>query len=360
MKLLEPAKLGELYVKNRVFMAPLTRSRANNDLAAPTQLHVEYYKQRSSAGLIISEGVPVSKQAIGYNNIPGIYSHKQVEAWKPVTEIVHKYDGRIFAQLWHVGRLSHPSYLDGDVPVAPSAVNPNVLISTKSGKARSVTPKALSVDEISQTVIDFQNAAINAMKAGFDGVEIHSSNGYLFHQFFCSTSNLRKDQYGGSIENKTRFLFKVLDALKEVMPEHKIGLRLNPMMHDKYGIFVDEETPETFDYIVTKLNTYNLAYVHITRPWKMIDSPYFIKDVIGHYRKLYKGFLIANGHYGFEDAEGEIVANRADAIAFGRLFISNPDLPERLANRWPLTDPDTKTFYTSGARGYTDYPKYQV
>jgi len=360
MKLLGPAKLGELLLKNRVFMAPLTRSRANNDFGAPTHLHAEYYKQRSTAGLIISEGLPVSKQATGYKNIPGIYTRKQVEAWKPVTEMVHTHDGRIFAQLWHVGRLSHPSYLDGNAPVAPSAVNPNALISTKSGRAKSVTPKSLTVDEIRNTVLDFRNAAQNAIKAGFDGVEIHSSNGYLFHQFFCNASNMRTDQYGGSIENKTRFLFEVIDALKEILPEDKIGLRLNPMMHEKYGIFVDKETTETFDFIVTRLNEYSLAYVHITRPWQIFDSPYFIEDVIGHYRNLYRGFLIANGNYGFEDAEKEIRTNRADAIAFGRLFISNPDLPARFANHWPLTDPNPETFYTTGTKGYTDYCKYRA
>jgi N-ethylmaleimide reductase len=359
MKLLEPIKLGKLLLKNRIFMAPLTRGRADNDLGLPTQLHAEYYKQRSSAGLIISEGVPVSKQAVGYKNIPGIYTDKQVEAWKRVTSEVHKHDGKIFIQLWHVGRLSHPSFLDGSLPVAPSAVNPNTLISTKSGRGKSVTPRALSVEDIAQTVSDFQMAAKNALEAGFDGVEIHSSNGYLFHQFFCNASNKRTDKYGVTVENKTRFLFEVLDALKEVMPEDKIGLRLNPMMHDKYGIFVDAQTAETFDYIVTRLNNYKLAYVHLTRPWQIVESPDFIKDVIGHYRNIYKGVLIANGNYGADDAEMEIKTKRADAIAFGRLFISNPDLPERFANHWPLTDPDTETFYTSDAKGYTDYSKFR-
>jgi N-ethylmaleimide reductase len=232
-------------------------------------------------------------------------------------------------------------------------------IATPSVIKRSVTPHELTIDEISETVEDFKNAGRNAMKAGFDGVEIHSSNGYLFHQFFNNSSNTRNDEYGGSDENKTRFLFEVIDALKEVIPENRIALRLNPMMTGKSGIDVDDKTAGTFEYIIKKLNDYDLAYLHLSRQWRDFDEPYFIKDVIGHFRKIYNGFLVANQGYEYASAEKEITENRTDAVAFGRYFISNPDLPERFTNSWPLAEYDTSTFYSDGKEGYTDYPKFK-
>jgi N-ethylmaleimide reductase len=198
------------------------------------------------------------------------------------------------------------------------------------------------------------------MDAGFDGIEIHSSNGYLFHQFFNNVSNKRNDEYGGNDENKTRFLFDVIDALKEIMPENKIGVRLNPMLHGLSGIIVDEQTAGTFDYIVNKLNDYNLAYLHLTRPTKIIEESYFIKGVIEHYRNIYRGFLIANGGYDLADAEMEITVNRADAVAFGKPFIANPDLVERFKYGYPLAEFDSETFYTAGDKGYLDYPRFTL
>lgn len=361
MKLLTPLSSGPVTYANRVFMAPLTRSRVNNPGRVPGALQAEYYRQRASAGLLISEGVNVSPRATGYVDVPGLWSEEQVAGWKKVGEAVHEAHGLIFPQLWHVGRISHPDFHDGELPMAPSAINPERRIRTKqSGVTQTVTPKAMTVADIKQTVEDFKQAGANAMAAGLDGVEIHSSNGYLFHQFFSTCSNTRTDEYGGSRENRVRFLFEVIEALRSVMPEERIGLRLNPMMHDAGGIEVNEETLPTFDHIITELNAYDLAYVHLTRPFEHLESPHFVQDVIGHYRKLYKGILIANGYYTPEEAENEVSSGRADAIVFGRPFISNPDLPERIKNGWPLVEADNTTFYSPGPEGYTDYPPFKA
>ena len=360
MKLLAPGHSGPLTFSNRVFMAPLTRCRADNPERTPTAIHVEHYSQRASAGLIISEGTNVSPRATGYVHVPGLWSQEQVAGWQPVTDSVHKAGGLIFNQLWHVGRISHPDFHDGALPLAPSAINPNVPIKTLlSGRTRTVTPKAMDMDDIQNTVEDFKRAASYAMESGFDGIEIHSSNGYLFHQFFSTSSNIRDDEYGGSVENRVRFFFQVLDALKQVMPEEQIGVRLNPMMHSEGNIEVNADTQPTFDHIVQRLNGYRLAYLHLTRPFQQLDSPHFIPDVIGHYRKIYNGFLIANGAYDPQEAEQELQDGRADAIVFGRPFISNPDLAQRIENSWPLAEPDSATFYTQGPEGYTDYSTYQ-
>jgi N-ethylmaleimide reductase len=358
MTIFEPVKLGSLNLRNKIFMAPMTRSRADNPDAVVTKRHAEYYSQRASAGLIISEGTVVSKHAVGYVNVPGIYSEKQTEAWKKVTSAVHEKGGHIYAQLWHVGRISHPDLLDGELPLAPSAINPNKDVLTYNGRVKSVTPKELTVEEIKNIILEFKNAAVNAITAGFDGIEIHASNGYLFHQFFNNVSNKRNDEYGGNDENKTRFLFEVLDCLKNIMPKNKIGVRLNPMMHGFSGIIVDEKTADTINYIVEKLNDYNLAYLHLSRPPKKLDEPYFINDVIGHYRKIYNGILIANGNYNLESAEKEIIEKRADAVAFGVPFIANPDLVERFKYGYPLAEADKNTFYTNGDKGYIDYPRF--
>lgn len=356
-QLLSSTKMGSLELQNRVFMAPMTRSRADNKAHAPFDIHATYYAQRASAGLIITEGTVVSPQGVGYIHVPGIYSEAQVEGWKTVTDAVHAKGGKIFCQIWHVGRVSHPDFHDGKLPVAPSAINPGSKSFTQNGLVPTVTPRELTKAEIAQIVRDFRRAGENAMKAGFDGIEIHSSNGYLFHQFFNNSSNQRTDEYGGSNENKTRFLFEVIDALKEVMPEDRIGLRLNPMMHESHGIIVDHETADTFDYIVERLNGYDLAFLHISKPFGgTITGPDFIEDVIGHYRKIYKGFLVANTNYTLEGGEADIVSGRADAIAYGRPFISNPDLVERFEQGAELAKPDRATFYTPGTKGYTDYP----
>ncbi|MCF7808805.1 MAG: alkene reductase [Candidatus Marinimicrobia bacterium] len=359
LKLLSPVRSGPITFSNRIIMAPLTRSRADNPALAPTELHAEHYRQRASAGLIISEGTNVSPKAAGYIHVPGLWSKEQIAGWQLVTERVHAEAGCIFTQLWHVGRISHPDFHDGALPHAPSALNPGRPIRTvQSGRTKTVTPHAMSLSEIQATVDDFKRAGDHAMEAAFDGVEIHSSNGYLFHQFFSTSSNIREDRYGGYIENRTRLLFEVIEALKQVMPEERIGLRLNPMMHDDGNIEVNADTLPTFDHIVERLNDYQLSYLHLTRPMRPFKNAYTIHDVIGHYRQIYRGLLVANGNYQPEEAEQELQSGRADAIAFGRPFISNPDLVNRIKNHWPLAEPDNSTFYTQGAEGYTDYPEY--
>jgi N-ethylmaleimide reductase len=229
--LLQPIQVGDLQLKNRVWMAPMTRSRANNPENKVFDIHAKYYAQRASAGLIISEGSQISPKAVGYINTPGIYSEAQTEAWKQVTQAVHEAGGHIFIQLWHVGRMSHPDFHGGELPLSASATNPNSKSYTPQGFKDTVTAKEMTLEEIKQTIADFKNGAKNAMEAGFDGIEIHSSNGYLLHQFFNATSNHRTDEYGGSIENRAKILFEVIDAIKEVMPENRIGVRLNPSLH---------------------------------------------------------------------------------------------------------------------------------
>lgn len=356
MKLLEPVQIGGMRLRNRVFMAPMTRCRSDNPEAVPTPLHAEYYRQRASAGLIITEGTFVSTGGVGFVNVPGIYSSAQVEAWKQVTGAVHAAGGTIVMQLWHVGRLSHPDLLGGNLPVAPSAVNPGVQILTPSGKKEAVTPRELTTDDIARIVEEFRRGAANALRAGFDGVELHSSNGYLFHQFFSACSNRRTDRYGGSPENRARFLFEVLEAVRAEVPAERIGVRLNPMLHGVSGIEVDAETAPTFDRIVTGLVPLGLAYLHLTRPRKVLEEEWFVRDVLGRYREKYGGTLVANMMYDRDTAEAEIAAGRADAVSFARLFIANPDLPARFAAGATLAASDPSTYYTAGPKGYTDYP----
>lgn len=355
--LLKPIKLNDLELKNRVIMAPMTRSRADNEGNVPNDLMVTYYTQRAGAGLIISEGSQVSKQAVGYINTPGIYSQEQVEGWKKITDAVHEEGGKIFLQLWHVGRMSHPDFHNGELPVAPSPINPNEKSYTTEGFKDTVTPRELTVPEIKQIVQDFRNAAKNAIDAGFDGVEVHASNGYLFHQFFVTTANQRTDEYGGSKENRARILFEVLDAIKEVVPVERVGVRLNPSLHNAFGITLNEDTIPTYDYIIEKLNDYNLSYLHLSEPFSDVsDVPHAEPNIAKRYRPIYKGNLIINAGFTQESGNKVIEEGDADMVAFGSLFISNPDLPERFAQDADLQEPDQKTFYTPGAKGYIDYP----
>ncbi|SDM74222.1 N-ethylmaleimide reductase [Daejeonella rubra] len=349
--------MSGLELKNRMVMAPLTRSRSDNQGNLPTSLTAEYYEQRATAGLIISEGTPVSTKAVGYINVPGIYSDAQVEGWKLVTEAVHVKGGKIFAQLWHVGRLSHPDFHNGELPHAPSAINPNEKSYTVNGFVDTVTPKEMTVEDIQQTILDFKNGASNALKAGFDGVEIHAANGYLFHQFFNGTSNHRTDNYGGSIENRSRILFETLDQMKEVIDMNRVGVRFNPSMHGIMGMTMDELTIPTFDYIIDRLNGYGLAYIHLTEPFAPVDHITFaVTEVAKHFRPLYQGTLIINKGFTKETAIKVLEDGDADLVAFGVPFIANPDLVKRFETDAPLNQADQSTFYTPGARGYTDYP----
>lgn len=341
-------------------MAPMTRSRAANPENKPTEdLHVPYYTQRASAGLIITEGSQVSKEAVGYVNTAGIHSKAQVEGWKKVTDSVHKEGGTIFIQLWHVGRISHPDFHDGNLPLAPSPINPDAQSYTPKGFKDTVTPKEMTKEDIERTILDFKHAAKNAVEAGFDGVEIHSSNGYLFHQFFNGTSNHRTDEYGGSIENRARFFFEVLDAIKQVIPQEKIGARFNPSLDGVFGMTMDEETIPTFEYIIKKLNDYNLAYIHLSEPFTDVsDIPYAVEHIAKHFRPLYNGTLMINSGFDQASANEVIESGNADLVAFGKLYISNPDLVERFENGYELADWDKDTFYTPGKEGYLDYPTY--
>lgn len=358
--LLQSYQMGDITLKNRVIMAPMTRNRADNKENVPTNLHVEYYRQRSGSGLIITEGSQVSERAVGYINTPGIYTTAQTEGWEKVTTAVHEEGGKIFIQLWHCGRISHSKFHNGDKPLAPSAVNANEKVFTVDGFEDTEEPKAMSLAEIKETVLEFKTAAQNAKKAGFDGIEIHSSNGYLIHQFFNSNSNTRNDDYGGSIPNKARFFFEIIEAVSEVWEENKIGVRLNPSLHNAFGIIATEDTIPTFDYIVEKLNAYDLAYVHLSEPFTDVSGiPFLEPEIAKHYRPIYKGTLMINGGFDQEKGNKVIENGNADLVSFAKLFISNPDLPERFEKNAPLAEWDEDTFYTPGKKGYTDYPPYK-
>lgn len=355
--LIKNYKLGDIELKNRVIMAPMTRSRADNPGNIPNDIMVEYYRQRSSAGLIITEGSQISKRAVGYINTPGIYSDEQVEGWKKITEAVHEKDGKIFIQLWHVGRMSHPDFHGGELPLSASAINPNSKSYTPKGFKDTVAPKAMTIDEIKKTIADYGKAAANSVKAGFDGVELHSSNGYLLHQFFNSTSNIRTDEYGGSIENRARILFEVLDEMKKHIPENRIGVRLNPSLHGIFGTVLDENTIPTFDYIIEKLNDYDLAYLHLSEPFNDVSEvKYAEKEIAKRYRPVYRGTLMINTNFNRERGNKIIEDGLADLVAYGKPFISNPDLVERFKVNAPLNEWDESTFYVPGEKGYTDYP----
>ena len=338
-------------------MAPMTRSRSDNPGNVATELTAQYYEQRASAGLIITEGTYVSKEAAGFINVPGIYTEEQASGWKLVTDAVHAKGGKIFAQLWHVGRLSHPSLQDGKLPLAPSALNPLEKAYTPEGFADTVTPREMLTEDIKRTVEDFKLAAQNAVKAGFDGVELHAANGYLLHQFFNVYSNRRNDEYGGTIENRARILFEIIDAVKEVIDIKRVGVRLNPSLHGAQGMMIDPETIAVHEYITKKLNDYGLAYLHLTEPFTPVEYvPYAVQNVAEHFRPLYDGTLIINKGFNRETGNQVIDKGDADLVAYGVPFIANPDLVERFAKNAPLNTPNKDTFYTPGPKGYTDYP----
>ena len=357
--LLSPIQLGALNLENRIVMAPLTRCRADTPGFVPNEMMVRYYAQRASAGLIISEGTLVSPQGRGYPFTPGIWSDEQVTGWRLVTDAVHAKGGLIVCQLWHCGRLSLPEYQDGQPPVAPSAVNPEWKMFSLTGQPDTVTPQALSRDQIKGIVADFRQAAANALAAGFDGVEIHSSNGYLFHQFFSAQSNQRDDEYGGSHENRARIFFEVLDAIGQVMSFDRVGFRLNPMLNRFHGLNVDADTVPMWAYIVGRANDYGLAFLHLTEPMspkQIEDTPGTLADVGAHFRSLAKMPIITNGGLDQTKGEARLAAGLCDAVAFGKAWIANPDLVERIRLSAPLNEADASTFYQGGEHGYLDYP----
>jgi len=355
--LFTPYELSGLTLQNRMVMAPMTRSRSDNEGNVATTLTAQYYEQRATAGLIITEGTFISKKAVGFINVPGIYSDDQVAGWKLVTDAVHAKGGKIFAQIWHVGRMSHPDLHNGELPLAPSAINPNAKAFTNNGFVDTVAPAAMTIEDIQQTIRDFTQAAANAVRAGFDGVELHAANGYLLHQFFNGCSNQRTDVYGGSIENRARILFEILEALKAVIPMNRVGVRLNPSMHNAQGMLIDEQTIPTHEYIVQRMNDYGLAYLHLTEPFVPVENvPHAVTKIAKHFRPLYKGTLIINK--GFDKAKAIQVLEDGDAdlVAFGVPFIANPDLVKRYETDAQLNTADPATFYVPGAKGYTDYP----
>jgi N-ethylmaleimide reductase len=333
-------------------MAPMTRCRSieNN---VPNEMMATYYAQRASAGLIISEATQISTLGIGYPYTPGIHTHEQIQGWKKVTKAVHDKGCKMFLQLWHVGRISHSVYHLGKLPVAPSAVKPSGQIYTYEGMKEFETPKALSVEEIKEIVIEYAQGAKNAIEAGFDGVEIHGANGYLLDQFLRDGTNIREDEYGSNIKNRSRFLFDVIKAVSNEIGSDKIGIRLSPS--GTFNDMSDSNPKEHFTYVCEKLNDFNLAYLHI------IDA---LEGDIKHganvvelsvLREAYKGVLIANGAYDKKRGNAAIENSLADAVAFAALFLANPDLPERFRTDSALNKADTATFYTQDEKGYTDY-----
>ncbi|MEY2633245.1 MAG: N-Ethylmaleimide reductase [Pseudomonadota bacterium] len=360
MSLLTPCRLGALDLPNRIVMAPLTRCRADNPGSVPNDLMIAYYVQRASAGLIISEGAIVAPEARGYADTPGIWSAEQVAGWRRLTDAVHAAGGRIVCQLWHCGRLSLPELIGGATPLAPSAINPEWKMRAGAGQQPTVTPRAMSREEIATAVAQFRRGAANARDAGFDGVEIHSSNGYLLHQFFSLCANQREDEYGGSRENRGRILFEVLDAVGRELPFDRVGIRLNPMLNWVHGIVVDEDTVPMWEYLICRANDYGLAYLHLTEPLsprQLEGNPHGIADVGARFRSLATMPIISNG--GLDQAKGEarLAAGLCDAVAYGQAWIANPDLPARYARHAPLNPPRPEYFYLGGATGYTDYPR---
>jgi N-ethylmaleimide reductase len=357
LKLLEPMQLGQYSLKNRIVMAPLTRNRAKEG-NIPHLMNAEYYSQRATAGLIISEATQISPQGQGYPFTPGIHSTEQVAGWKIVTQAVHKAGGVIFLQLWHVGRVSHPCFQpDGDLPVAPSAIAPEGEVLAFTGSQPYVIPRALETAEIPGIIADYRQAAANALAAGFDGVEVHGANGYLLDQFLQDGSNHRTDEYGGSIANRARLLLEVIDAVVDVWGSQRVGVRLSPS--GNFGTMSDRDPMALFTHVVTALDRLNLAYIHIVEPRvqgnETVDNPDMALST-HYFRTIYHGTIISAGGHDRHTGEATLQDGAADLIAYGRLYISNPDLPQRFALSIPLNPYDRSTFYGGSEVGYTDYP----
>ena len=352
--LFTPLQVGATTLPNRILLAPLTRTRADAG-HLPNDLMTEYYSQRATGGLLITECTMVAPGTSAFINEPGIYNDAQIAAWKKVTTAVHAKGGRIFMQIWHAGRAAHPD-INGGVPtVSSSATAIEGDIHTPGGKVPHAVPQALAVDEIAAIVAAFAQGAKNAIAAGFDGVEVHGANGYLIDQFLRDTPNQRTDGYGGTLEKRARFLFEVLTAVTTAIGADKVGLRLSPL--NSFNSMQDSDPLAFIGFLADKLNAYKLAYLHVMR------ADFFgvqKGDVLAIAREKYKGVLVGNMGYTAEEAEEAITAGKLDAVAFGTSFLANPDLPARIQLKAPLNVPDQSTFYTSGAKGYTDYPTLQA
>ena len=349
--LFNPITIGDLQLPNRIIMAPLTRARAIGGARVPNALMAEYYVQRASAGLILTEATSVTPQGVGYADTPGIWSDEQTEGWKQVTAAVHKAGGRIFLQLWHVGRISDPELLNGELPVAPSAIAPEGHVSLLRPMRNYAVPRALDLEEIPGVVAAFRKGAENAKLAGFDGVEIHGANGYLLDQFLQDGSNHRTDQYGGPVENRARLMLEVTDACIEVWGANRVGMHLAPR-RDSHDMG-DSDPKATFGYVARELKKRGIAFICAREGLG--------EDRLGPYLKQeFGGVYIANESLTKESAEAVVKSGEADAVAFGKLFIANPDLPQRLKTDALLNEARPNLFYHPSAEGYTDYPALQA
>ena len=358
--LYSPFKLGNLTLNNRCVMAPLTRNRANTE-REPVDINVTYYEQRSTAGLIIAEATQICPEGQGYISTPGIYSEGQIQSWKKITDAVHKENGKICLQLWHVGRISHSELLPNNMaPQAPSAIRAKAKTFISSGLANVSEPRALEIDEIKSLTMQYAEATLKAQKAGFDMVEVHAANGYLIDQFLRDKTNHRTDEYGGSIENRARFLLDVIDEMITVYPPNLIGCRISPAstFND-----IDDSDPQTlYSYVVSELGKRKLAYIHIIEGETGGPRDANPKVNFAELKKLFKAHggmnIMTNNGYNKSMAESAIENGEADLVAFGVPFLANPDLVKRLENNYPLNTPDQKSFYGGTEKGYTDYPFY--
>ncbi len=348
--LLEPIKIGALMLKNRTIMAPLTRARADSS-HLPNAMIAEYYAQRASAGLLITECTMIKENTSAFATEPGIYSDEQVAGWKLTTDAVHKAGGKIFMQIWHAGRAAHPDLNNGEVAVSSSAIAIDGETLTQNGKVPYTTPRALRDDEIPGIVAAFKQAAKQAIAAGFDGVEVHGANGYLIDQFLRDGANQRSAPYGGSMENRARFLFEILTAVSDAIGSERVGVRLSPL--NSFNSMIDSDPVGLVNYLSDELNQFDLAYIHLMRADFFAQQ---LADVVTPMRQHYKGNLIVNMGYTAEEAEQTIVDGKADAVAFGTGFLATPDLPTRIAKGAAWNEPEQDTFYTPGPHGYTDYP----
>ncbi|MFZ6720205.1 alkene reductase [Undibacterium sp. Ji49W] len=352
--LFNPLQTGSVSLPNRILMAPLTRARADAG-HMPNALMAEYYSQRASAGLIITECTMVAENTSAFYAEPGIYNAEQIAAWKVVTDAVHAKGGKIFMQIWHAGRAAVPAFNNGIENVGPSAIAIDSEVQTPNGKIPNAVPRELRLDEIPALVAAYAQGAKNAIAAGFDGVEVHGANGYLIDEFLRDSANQRTDSYGGSIENRARFLFEVLTAVNAAIGSDKVGLRLSPL--NSYNSMKDSDPLALISYLTTRLNDFKLAYLHVMR------ADFFqaqTGDVMTVARENYKGVLVGNMGYKADEASQAISSGKLDAIAFGTSFLANPDLPERIKQGAELNAPDASTFYSPGAKGYTDYPSLQA
>ena len=350
--LFSPLKLGDIELSNRIFMAPMTRNRAPDNIA--NAMMATYYRQRATGGLLITEGSQISEQAVGYPATPGIYSSEQVQGWRQVTDAVHAGGGHIFLQLWHCGRVSHPDFHGGEPAVAPSAIRPAGDAFTFTGLKPFETPRELTFSEIAAVVDDYKRGAVNAIAAGFDGVEIHGANGYLLDQFLRDGSNQRSDGYGGSLENRARLILEVTEAVCDAVGADRVGIRLSPLQ--PFNDMKDSDPEATFSHVVRELNRFGLAYLHVTEMGSEapgVAGPAFDLEKL---HALWKGVYITNGSYDKARGDAAIASGDADAIAFGVPFLANPDLVARLKSDAELNAPDMATFYGGDEHGYSDYP----